>query len=698
MEKVTALLLLRRAVNDPSIDFREGQWESIDNLVNRGKRLLVIQRTGWGKSSVYFISAKALRNEGKGLTIIISPLLALMRNQIESAQRLGVNAVSINSTNYKDWEEVKKSVVEDNVDALLISPERLSNEDFMSNVLQPIADKIGLFVVDEAHCISDWGHDFRPDYRRIIRILQFLPQGLPVLGTTATANQRVCKDIQRQLGDIDIYRGQLTRESLVLQNIVLKDQASRLAWLRENIMRIPGSGIVYTLTKRDAHIVTDWLNESNIEAAYYYSGAKEESFEDSNEYRQYVEDALYNNELKVLVATSALGMGYDKPDLGFVIHYQAPSSIISYYQQVGRAGRAIDTAFGILLSGSEDEDIHEYFRESAFPPEKRVNQILIEIENHGELSVPELTTKLNLRKGQIEQVLKYLQVEDMSPVIKVGSKWRRTAVEFKMDSEKIKRLTMQRVKEWGEVKEYLGYSGCLMNFLQDALDDSPEKKCGRCYNCNSKSGFSTEVSLESGIAASLFLKHSEFEIKLRIRIDSDSLSKYDIKGNIPPDLRAEKGMSLSRWGDAGWGKIVAQDKLLNHFRDELVDAFAQMINERWNPQPRPTWVTCIPSLRRPELVPSFAKRLAKKLGIPFYDTITKVEETPPQKQQENSYFQAKNLDGVFKINDNLQNGEPVLLIDDVIDSGWTLTIASILLKRAGCAEVYPATLTSTSVS
>ena len=205
-------------------------------------------------------------------------------------------------------------------------------------------DRIGLFVVDEAHCISDWGHDFRPDYRRIINILKFMPDGMPVLGTTATANNRVCDDIVSQLGDIEIIRGALTRKSLILQNIQQKDQASRLAWLKENIQKLPGSGIIYTLTKRDARIVTEWLIQCDIEAAYYYSGATNDKFEDSNEYRKYLEDSLYNNEIKVLVATSALGMGYDKPDLGFVVHYQAPSSIISYYQQVGRAGRAIKKA------------------------------------------------------------------------------------------------------------------------------------------------------------------------------------------------------------------------------------------------------------------------------------------------------------------------------------------------------------------
>ena len=334
MDKTDPLILLRKSLNNPQAQFRTGQLEAIEKLTIDKQKLLVVQRTGWGKSSVYFISSKILRDQGKGPAIIISPLLALMRNQIEAAERLGIKAVSINSTNYEAWSQLKKDVLEDRVDAVLISPERLANERFVEEVLYPIADKIGLFVVDEAHCISDWGHDFRPDYRRIVGILKVMPAGMPVLGTTATANNRVVDDIKEQLGGINVIRGSLTRESLSLQNIVLPDQASRLAWLSENIPKMEGSGIVYVLTKKDARIVAEWLIRSGIDAAAYYSGVEDPNFEDSNAYREYMEDMLYNNELKVLVASTALGMGYDKPDLSFVVHYQAPGSIIAYYQQI----------------------------------------------------------------------------------------------------------------------------------------------------------------------------------------------------------------------------------------------------------------------------------------------------------------------------------------------------------------------------
>jgi ATP-dependent DNA helicase RecQ len=334
-----------------------------------------------------------------------------MRNQIEAAERLGVRAFTVNSTNQDAWPEIERAVRKNEVDALLVSPERLAKDEFVENVLLPIAGRIGLLVVDEAHCISDWGHDFRPDYRRLINILQRMPANVPILGTTATANNRVVEDIQNQLGEIRIQRGSLMRSSLALQTIQLPSQAARLAWLAEHVENLPGTGIVYTLTKRDARQVAEWLQSQGVEARAYFSGAESEDYEGSDAYRQNLERMLLKNEIKTLVATTALGMGYDKPDLGFVVHYQSPGSIVAYYQQVGRAGRAIDHAVGVLLSGEEDSQIHEHFRKSAFPKERWVLAILRALEDSDGLSVLQLEEAVNLRRRQIEQVLKFLSVE-----------------------------------------------------------------------------------------------------------------------------------------------------------------------------------------------------------------------------------------------------------------------------------------------
>lgn len=697
MSKEFALALLRKSLKDENAIFRVGQWEAIEKLTVQKQKLLVLERTGWGKSSVYFISTKILRTQGKGPSIIISPLLALMRNQIESAERLGIKAATINSTNFDEWESVKASVLQDKIDTLLISPERLANEGFIEKVLFPIADRVGLFVVDEAHCISDWGHDFRPDYRRIVGILKQMPRGMPILGTTATANNRVIADIKEQLGGIEIIRGTLTRESLRLQNITLPDQASRLAWLKENIPQMKGSGIVYVLTKRDARIVTNWLTQCGIDAAAYYSGIEDENFEDSTAYREFLEDSLYLNELKVLVASTALGMGYDKPDLSFVIHFQAPGSIIGYYQQVGRAGRAIPNAYGILLSGKEDADVHKYFREGAFPPEEVVNEILQALEKYNGLSVPKLQEHLNVKNGQINQTLKYLSVEDPSPITKIGSQWKRSAIVYKMDKEKIQRLTNQRLEEWKSVQEYIATKKCLMNFLQVQLDDPVTVSCGKCANCLGKDLIPRAVKHENILEASIYLKHSEFDIEPRKQIPTGALPTYGWPFRLPQNFQAETGKVLSMWGDAGWGQIVADGKHQGHFNDDLVDAIYEMITERWKPEPFPEWLTCIPSLKRPELVPDFARRLASKLGIPFYPILKKARNTQAQKEQENSFHQCHNLDGAFRIEGKVEN-KPLFLIDDAIDSGWTFTIASALLKENGSGPVYPVALTSTSVS
>ena len=695
MEKHQAEVLLKCAVGDPYAQFRTGQWEAIDALVNYRRKLMVVQRTGWGKSSVYFISTRILRDRGSGVTVIVSPLLALMRNQIEAANRLGIRAETINSTNQDNWPEISQAMLADHVDAILISPERLANETFVEEVLTPVADRIGLFVVDEVHCISDWGHDFRPDYQRLINVLQQMPPNMPVLGTTATANDRVIEDVKTQLSDIEIQRGTLVRDSLALQTLRLPDQASRLAWLAQHIPVLPGTGIVYVLTIRDAEQVTGWLRQQGIEACAYYSGVEHEDFEDSNEYRQHLEDLLLRNKIKVLVATTALGMGYDKPDLSFVIHYQAPSSVVAYYQQVGRAGRAIDNAYGVLLAGREDEDIHEYFRSSAFPDEQDVNRILDVLIDHDELSIFQLQQYLNLRQGQIDKVLKILSVENPSPVIKQGSKWRRTPVLYHMDHARIERLTQQREIEWQEVQDYIDTDVCLMAYLRNALDDPETDKCGRCAVCLCEPVVDIDIERSLVIDATRFLRQAEMPFKPKKQVATGAFPIYDFRGNLRPELQASEGRILSRWGDAGWGQLVAADKHAGHFQDALVEAMAEMIKQRWQPDPTPEWVTCVPSFSHPTLVPDFAQRLAIQLQLPFVDAIQKIKNNEPQKNQQNRFHQCQNLDGVFEISGNIP-GTPVLLVDDIIDSGWTMTVLAALLRQAGSGPVFPVALASTS--
>jgi ATP-dependent DNA helicase RecQ len=687
-----ALQLLRQALNDPTAKFRDGQWDLISALVENKSRLLVVQRTGWGKSIVYFLATKLLREKGAGITLLISPLLSLMRNQISTAEKMGVRAETINSSNIDDWESVKSKVLSSAIDILLISPERLANEKFREDILAPISQNIGLFVIDEAHCISDWGHDFRPDYRRIVRILQALPPTIPVLATTATANNRVVRDIEDQLGaSLRTVRGKLTRESLQLQNISIPSPAARMAWLAEHLPNLPGSGIIYALTVRDADRIAEWLRQHNINAAAYHSQL-------DPELRIELEDRLLNNGIKVLVATTALGMGFDKPDLGFVIHYQRPGSVVHYYQQVGRAGRAVNRAYGILLSGAEDDEITNYFIDNAFPLQGHLLEIIEALKASDGLSNIALESRTNLSRGKIDKVLKFLSLESPSPVTKIESKWYATPVEYQLDLVKIEQLTEIRRQEQQQMQNYMASPQCLMNFLSRALDDPNSQACGKCAVCLDRDLVPTNYSPTLLNQAIQYLKRSDRIIEPRKRWSAGALASYGFSGNIKPELRAEIGKALSLWGDEGWGQLVKQGKYKDEsFNDELVRATIEMV-KRWQPDPSPTWVTCVPSLTRPNLVPEFARRLAEGLQIPFYPVVKKVKENQPQKKMGNSYQQAHNLDGVFEIDRSEFPSGAVFLIDDMVDSGWTFTVIAALLRQAGSDRVFPLALALNSLN
>lgn len=693
-----ALKYLRIALDRPDADFRPGQWESIDGIL-QNRRQLVVQKTGWGKSMVYFLGTRLLRDQGKGLTLLVSPLLSLMRNQIAAAARIGIRAATINSSNPDDWPVIEQRLLAGEVDVLLISPERLANEDFHGRVLQQVANRIGLFVVDEAHCISDWGHDFRPDYRRIVRVLQALPQNIPVLATTATANNRVVGDVAVQLGNVTVVRGPLIRESLALQNIWLPSPPARMAWLAEHLKNLPGSGIIYTLTVRDAERVTEWLkrNDYNVEA--YHSQVRTDDGETVNRAddhrREELEQKLLRSEVKALVATVALGMGFDKPDLGFVIHFQRPGSVVHYYQQVGRAGRAVDHAYGILLSGDEDKEITDYFIRSAFPPQAHVDEVLKALNGANDgLSVPMLQKQLNLSYGDIQKALKLLSVESPSPVAKIGPRWHATPVKYAMDQEKIRQLSELRQAEQRQMVEYMRTGECLMGFLGRALDDPYAGKCGKCANCLGRELVPTTINAELANQAGIFLKRSYQVLHPRKQWPvKDMFEHYPLGGrNIDPGLLAEEGRALSLWGDAGWGQMVREGKYhARRFADELVDGCLQMIAQ-WDPTPKPTWVTCIPSLTHPDLVPDFANRLATRIGLPFVPCLRKVRKNQQQKTMQNSYQQVKNLDGTFEVEKGAMPAGSALLVDDMVDSRWTFAIAAALLRQAGCPAVFPIAL------
>src|SRR4051794_16549169 len=555
----------------PGARFREHQREAIADLVERHARVLCVQRTGWGKSAVYFIANALLRARGAGPALIVSPLLALMRNQIAAAERLGIRAHTINSTNRAAWDEVRDLLAADAVDLLLISPERLNNPQFRSELLPLFAERVGLLVVDEAHCISDWGHDFRPDYRRIADMLERLPEGVAVLCTTATANDRVVADVAEQLrlghpGALRTYRGPLARASLRLEVVELPGQADRLAWLASRLPELPGSGIVYTLTKRDAEAVAEWLTAQGI-AAEAYSGEVDAAT------RIAVEDRLLRNELKAVVATSALGMGYDRADLGFVVHYQAPGSVIAYYQQVGRAGRGVERADVVLLRGAEDRRIQDFFIEQAFPRREHVDAVLERLAAaDGGATTPELQGVVNLGRGRLEAMLKVLDVE--GAVARNGSRWVAVPdTEWTYDGDRYAAVTALRRAEQAAMAR-LGADGrCLMRALQEELDDPDPQDCGRCSVCAGPR-FAGPPDADVVRAAALHLRGRP------LPLDAKKMAP-DAEGRmrkIPDDARVQEGRALARAGDGGWDPLVRAGRAEGAFATELADAAAELVH------------------------------------------------------------------------------------------------------------------------
>ncbi|TNE91459.1 MAG: RecQ family ATP-dependent DNA helicase [Gammaproteobacteria bacterium] len=690
-----ALCLLKTMTGNASAGFHQHQYEAIEALVAQQKKMLVVQRTGWGKSAVYFIATSLLRGMGRGPSIIISPLIALMRNQISSAENLGLSVVTINSSlSQAERQRNEQLVIAQQADAIIISPEQLANQNLIENVLSYVLSNICLFVVDEAHCISDWGHDFRPDYRRITRILQSIPGNLPILATTATANDRVISDIQAQLGDEMVtLRGSLMRESLSLQTVPQWPKAKRLAWLSEIIPQLNGTGIIYAKTLRDCDTVAAWLSDNGINAASYHGDI-------AGPERERLEQALITNQLKVLVATSALGMGFDKPDIGFVIHYQAPGNVIEYYQQVGRAGRGIDAAVGVLMLGEEDANIQSFFIRSAFPAEEQVEQLLGVLADHDGIKKAGIERYCNLSSGDIEKVLKFLAVEDPSPIYKEGSTYSRTPIRYALPHDRIERLSSIKEGEWQQLLDYHQSTSCLMRYLANALDDRLSEDCGKCQNCFPEGNLNQSVPREQVLAANDFLRHQYVPINPRKRFGASGEAARAAFGiyQFPYQsarLEAEPGLALSRWRDGAWGDLVADGKHANGFSDELISPMIKMI--RAIPfKTVPTWLCYVPSLRHPTLVSDFAHKLAQALGIHCADTVTMTEMRPPQKTRENSFRRSENLDGLFAIDKSQVYTGGVLLLDDTVDSGWTFTVVSALLKQQGAEKVYPVALTSTA--
>jgi ATP-dependent DNA helicase RecQ len=673
---------------------RDDQRTAIEALVRDRRRVLLVQRTGFGKSAVYFVATALLRVAGAGPTVIVSPLLALMRNQVAAASGAGIRAATINSANVLEWADINKQVAAGEVDVLLVSPERLNNPEFRDEVLPELAATCGLLVVDEAHCISDWGHDFRPDYRRIRSFLAALPAGVPVLATTATANARVTDDVAEQLGaGALVLRGPLDRASLRLGVLALPTPAHRLAWLGAHLGDLPGSGIIYTLTVAGTEEVAGYLREQGY-AVLAYSGRTEGAE------REEAEADLLANRLKAVVATSALGMGFDKPDLGFVVHMGAPASPIAYYQQVGRAGRALANADVLLLPGTEDEAIWRYFASLAFPPAEQVERVLDALGGSGRpLSTQALEARADLRRGRLELMLKVLDVDGAVRRVKGG--WEATGRDWRYDAQRYARIAEARASEAAAMRAYTANGSCRLEFLRRQLDDPYAEPCGRCDTC-APTWFDPAIPREALAAAERHLSRPGVEVEpRRLWPAGGAVLGVPLTGKIAPAEAAEVGRVLGRMSDLGWGTrlrdLVGPGAPDGEVPDDVFQAVVRVL-AAWDWPERPTGIVAIGSRTRPRLVGSFGRRLAQVGRLHFLGDLPRTGGGPPGAAAvSNSVQRLAAVHDAFEVSAEMAAAlaglqGPVLLVDDVINSGWTVTVAARLLRRAGATGVLPLAL------
>ncbi|HIZ99269.1 MAG TPA: RecQ family ATP-dependent DNA helicase [Candidatus Janibacter merdipullorum] len=683
--------VLRQLVGRDDVTFRDGQFEAIEALVGGGSRVLVVQRTGWGKSAVYFVASRLQRAKGAGPALIVSPLLALMRDQIAAAQRAGVRAVSMNSANAQQWDEVRAQLAADEVDVLLVSPERLNNPRFRAEQLPDLTRRCGLLVVDEAHCVSDWGHDFRPDYRRIKDLLGELPEGTPVLATTATANERVVLDVAEQLAagatsEVLTIRGPLARDSLRLAVLPRSGMDHHLAWLATHLEQLEGSGIVYTLTVSAAEDVTAALQQAGHRVAAYTGRSDAEE-------RAAMEEDLRHNRVKALIATSALGMGFDKPDLGFVVHLGAPSSPVAYYQQVGRAGRATERADVVLLPGHDDVSIWKHFASASMPREDQAAAVLTALAEAGRpLSTPALETIVDIRRTRLELLLKVLDVD--GAVQRVSGGWVGTGQPWVYDAERYERVAAAREAEQQHMLDYIATDGCRMAFLQRTLDDPSAQDCGRCDRCAGP-WIDAEVGDDALGSARSTLDRAGVDLDPRATWPTgmDRLG-VPVKGKIPPGEAMSPGRALARVTDLGWGprvrELIAADQPVP---ESTVRAVVRVLAE-WGWQTRPAGIVTVPSRARPLLVTSLAEQLGQIGRLPVLGSLDLVDGGPVGEPGGNSAYRLAGVWERLAVGPELASAlpgldGPVLLVDDVVHSRWTLTVAARALRQAGVEEVLP---------
>ena len=671
-EKATEILI---SLFGKDASFREGQYEAIEATMTKN-RTLVVQRTGWGKSLVYFSCTKMLREQKRGVTFVISPLLVLMENQLAQAKALNLKCDILNSDTRDRHGEIIDSLKNDLLDLILITPETLFNEK-MQKELRNI--NIGLLVIDEAHCISDWGHDFRMEYGKLKEVISYLPDSVPILATTATANDRVVADLEKQLGsNVFVSRGPLTRESLAIQVLNMPSKIERYAWILENINKLDGSGIIYCLTQRDCDYLSDFLNKNGISTMPYYSS------EARNEENKIAEEKFRNNEIKALVATIKLGMGYDKGDISFVIHYQMPSNIVSYYQQIGRAGRNIEKAYAFLMCGKEDMDIINYFINTAFPSKDETDKIIDFIGDNDGVKLYQIENALNIRSNRLKKAIGFLLNDGF--IRKDGSSYYLTIKPYYYDTDKYNNITKIRKMEAKQMLSLSTTNQCYSKYIVSCLDDCTATECGKCANCLNGELYKSQASLKSMELASEYINAQSLIIEPRKRWAYTNDTKMTAIKHIN-----KEGICLSKCGEVGYGSIVKQGLNSGELSGELVGKSTELLRELVIKEGI-KHLAFVPKLQNSALE-DFAKRLADNLKLQLVEILFK-KPGPSQKEMENSAYQCSNALNSYFVKEGATIPSKLLLIDDIVDSRWTLTVCGYKIMEAGCGEVYPFALAS----
>ncbi len=666
----------------PEAALRDDQWTAIEALVAGRRRVSVVQRTGWGKSAVYWTATALLRGLGAGPTLVISPLLALMRDQVAAASRAGLAAATLNSANLEEWDGIEADLLAGRVDVLLVSPERLNSVGFRERVLPGLAGRIGLLVVDESHCISDWGHDFRPDYLRIRQLIGSLPPDTPVLATTATANSRVVADIGAQIGDDPLtLRGTLDRESLRLGVVETPDLAAAYAWVADALERVEGSGIIYVLTVAQTEQLASFLRSAGHNVAAYSSNSTRED-------REAMEAALLSNSVKALVSTSSLGMGFDKGDLAFVVHVGSPSSPIAYYQQVGRAGRALSRAVAVLLPTKADQAIWDYFESTAMPPESVVRRVLAALPDDGApTSVVQLEAATEVRRTRLEALLKILDVE--GAVVRTRDGYCLTGRPYVYDEERYAGIRAARRAEQATMRQYASGSSCLMQVLRAALDDPAAEPCGRCSACLGGLPDVPASPTDERVAAAQ--AHLRSEVHVLEPRKQWPYGAPGVRGKIPESERAMPGRALAFAEDPGWATAVRAALLSGEVGDDVLAGLVRLLSTWGWPAGRPVAVVPMPSRRHAGVVEQVAEHLGAVGRLPVERCLSSDDDGTYQQAGSTSAVAASGPLRRLRVVGEAPRG-PVLLVDDTCRSSWTLTVAASLLARAGSGPVYPLVL------